>query len=283
MVTVRRLWQQGSQKLKKFPLAGLEARLLLQKALGIDEKEFILGLEERVSPSQQKHFTRLLRQRLTGCPLALILGEKEFWSLPLRVKKGVFLPRPETETLVELALGLPWPENGLVVDLGTGCGAIACALARERPKATIVATDISKRAIRLAQENAARLKIRNIIFVHGTFFLPLQARRLEGKCDLIVSNPPYVMADDWAFLSPAIRLFEPRRALVAGKTGLEAIRRLAKEAPAFLRPGGYLLLEIGEGQLDSVLEVLKRSGWDEVSWKEDLAHTPRVVAARWSG
>lgn len=280
--TLRDLWRQGAETLKNFPLASLEARLLLQKALGHDEKAFFLEIDAPVSVAGRRRYESLLKRRLERYPLALLREEKEFWSLPLRVKKGVFIPRPETESLVELALEISWPGNGIAVDIGTGCGAIGLALAWERPAATIVATDISSRAISLARENAARLGIRNFILRKGSLFSPLINLGLEGQCDLIVSNPPYVAAGDWPALPPEIKLVEPRQALVAGRSGLEFIFKLVRGAGRFLRPGGYLLLEIGFGQRERVEAFLLKQPGVEWFWRNDLSGITRVLAVRFA-
>lgn len=233
-----------------------------------------------VSASARRRYESLLRKRVASYPLAILTGQKEFWSLPLRVKKGVFIPRPETECLVELALELPWPGDGIAVDIGTGCGAIAMALAKERPKATIVASDISAKAVALARENAERLGLKNIIFREGHLFSPLISLGLEGRCDLIISNPPYVALKDWPALPPGIRLAEPRRALLAGPSGLEFIFKLVRGADRFLKPGGYLLMEIGFGQREKVEAfLLTRKRW-QWFWRPDLSGIPRVVGIR---
>lgn len=280
--TIRDLWLFGVQALRNFPLASLEARLLLQKALQVDEKAFFLEIDAPVSVASARRYESLVRKRLARYPLALLIGEKEFWSLPLRVRKGVFIPRPETECLVELALGLPWPANGIAVDIGTGCGAIALALAKERPAATIVATDISSRAIGLAQVNAARLGVANIILRKGSLFSPLITLGLEGCCDLIVSNPPYVAADDWPALPPEIKLTEPRRALVAGDSGLKFIFKLVEGAGQFLKPGSYLVIEIGFGQRERIEAFLAKRPGIEWFFRNDLSGITRVLAVRFS-
>ncbi|MCX7973153.1 MAG: peptide chain release factor N(5)-glutamine methyltransferase [Candidatus Aminicenantes bacterium] len=279
--TIRDLWKQGYEELKFFSRPDLEVRLLLEKAACWDLKDIFLHLNDPCPSDLARRFKRLCLQRKKGYPLALLLGWKEFWSMPFRIKKGVFIPRPETETLVELALQLPWPENGLVADIGTGCGTIACAIAKERPKAKIIATDISRRAIRLAQENARHLHLKNIAFFSGSLFNCLSSHGLGKEFDLIISNPPYVAESEWSSLSLAVRNYEPKRALVAGPTGLEYIFKLIEGAPFFLRPGGFLAFEFGFGQLEAILTFLKKQGWREIQWKEDLAAVPRALAARW--
>lgn len=279
--TIKDLWKQGYEELRFSARPDLEARLLLEKAASWTTKELILNLNMPCPERVRRRYQQLLDKRKRGYPLALLLGQKEFWSMSFKVKRGVFIPRPETETLVELALALPWPENGLVADIGTGCGAIACAIAKERPKAKIIATDVSRRAICLAQENAARFNLTNIFFLVGSLFQGLQSLNLAKKIDLIVSNPPYVAEGDWANLPIDIKHYEPKRALVAGPSGLEFIFKLIKEAPLYLSSGGFLAFEFGFSQFEPLLAFLKSQNWSEIIWKEDLAGIPRVLAARW--
>lgn len=277
---IRDLWQEGYRELQFSSRPDLEARLLLEKACSWTSQEILLNLDLPCPASLVRRYRRLIKKRKMGCPVALITGQKEFWSLPLKVEKGVFIPRPETEVLVELVLKLPWKKDGLVADIGTGCGAIACALARERPGARIIATDISRRAIRLARENASCLNLKNINFILGSLFKALEPLGPEYKFDLILSNPPYVAESQWSSLPVDIKSYEPKRALVAGPTGLEFIFHLIQGAPRFLRPGGFLAFEFGLGQLEPILAFLKERGWQEIIWEKDLAGIPRSLAAR---
>jgi len=277
---IRDLWQEGYRELQFSSRPDLEARLLLEKASSWTSQEILLKLDLPCPASLARRYRQLIKKRKMGCPVALITGQKEFWSLPFKVEKGVFIPRPETEVLVELALKLPWKKDGLVADIGTGCGAIACALAKERPEARIIATDISRRALRLARENASYLHLKNINFILGSLFKALEPFGPENKFDLIISNPPYVAESQWSSLPVDIRNYEPKRALVAGPTGLEFIFRLIQGAPNFLRPGGFLAFEFGLGQLEPILAFLKDRGWQEIIWERDLAGIPRALAAR---
>jgi len=277
---IRDLWQEGYRELQFSSRPDLEARLLLEKASSWTSQEILLNLDLPCPASLARRYRRLIKKRKMGCPVALITGQKEFWSLPLKVEKGVFIPRPETEVLVELVLKLPWKRDGLVADIGTGCGAIACALARERPEARIIATDISRRALRLARENANRLNLKNIKFIQGSLLKALEPLVSENKFDLIVSNPPYVAESQWSSLPVDIKSYEPKRALVAGPTGLEFIFQLIQGSSRFLRPGGFLAFEFGLGQLEPILTFLRERGWEEISWEKDLAGIPRALAAR---
>lgn len=220
-----------------------------------------------------------MNSRLCGVPLAYLTREKEFWSLPLRILPGVFIPRPETELIVDKVLELSLIKGETIIDIGTGSGNIALALAKELPEARIIATDISAKALRLAKLNALKHNAAKITFVQGNLFSALKGLNLEEKCDFVVSNPPYVPAGEWETLSREVREHEPRRALVPGKTGFEFIRRLIKGAAVYLRAGGHLLFEIGQGQRDAAL-LLFDERWREVESFDDLAGIPRVVKAR---
>jgi release factor glutamine methyltransferase len=210
-------------------------------------------------------------------PLAYLTGTKEFWSIPFEVSPSVLVPRPETEVLVEKVLELSTRESESLVDVGTGSGCIAVALAKELPRARIEAVDISERALRVAAANAARHRVRPISFRKSNL---LAAFRGTGvKFDFIVSNPPYIARDEWPGLPAEVRDWEPRRALLAGDSGLELIERLVRRAGAFLKPGGYLIFEIGEGQRDKVLGLFGKR-WTEIETAWDLAGKPRVITAR---
>jgi release factor glutamine methyltransferase len=217
----------------------------------------------------QKCFQDFVRRRRAGEPVAYILGRKEFYGLELGVNPAVLIPRPETELLVELAL-----EKGFssVVDLGSGCGAIALALKRHRPGARVVAVEASAAALVVARRNAVRLGL-EVEFLHGEWVNPIAGQRFE----LIVSNPPYV-ADGDPHLAEL--RFEPPGALVSGRDGLDAIRQIASAAPAHLAPGGWLFLEHGMGQHFAVQELLHTAGLEEVATWPDLAGIPRVSGGK---
>lgn len=253
----------------------IEAKVLILKATGLSEERFFASPEKRLRRRDEKRFLDLLHRRLSGWPLAYVVGEREFWSLPFQTPRGVFIPRPETELLVEKVLELVKLDAGEgkgasdvlnIVDIGTGTGNIAVALAKELPAARIVATDTSVRAIKIAAQNAQRHGVTNVRFVRGNLYSALWGLGLEGKCDFVVSNPPYVSAAEWPKLPAPIRNHEPRRALVPGGTGFEFIQRLVRGAPSYLRPGGALIFEVGEGQAEAARSLLERSRlWSSVS------------------
>ncbi len=259
------------------PQAGLEAKALLLRAVRLSEERYLAAPSRPCPPRAAALFRRLLERRLEGVPLAYLTGTKEFWSIPFEVTPSVLVPRPETEGLVEKVLELSTREAETIVDVGTGSGCIAIALAGELPRAEIHAVDISERALRVARRNAARQKASRIAFHRSDL---LSAFRGTGRrFDFIVSNPPYISRGEWDGLPADVRDFEPRRALLAGESGLELIERLVRRAGTFLKPGGYLVFEIGEEQRDRVLGLFGRR-WTEIETAWDLAGKPRVITAR---
>lgn len=225
----------------------------------------------------------MISKRLQGAPIPYLIGKKEFWSISFKVSPGVMIPRPETELIVEKVLEITPRQEMTIVDIGTGCGNIAVSLAKELPETKIVATDISERALKLARLNASRQSISSINFVQGSLFSPLRRLRLRGKCDIIVSNPPYVSRKEWTRLPREIRDYEPMRALVAGKTGLEIIQKFALETPDYLKPGGWLIFEIGYFQKDEVKSLLASNpSWENIDFFKDLSGNWRVALAKTS-
>jgi release factor glutamine methyltransferase len=273
------LSESGKALLKNFPDAQLQSRLLLCKIVSITEEEFYVEGDRELTQEQERTFFRLIAKRKSGIPLAYLTNTKEFWSIPFEVHPGVLIPRPETELIVEKVIALSSRKGELIVDIGTGSGNIAIAMARELPEAQIIATDVSRDAIRLAKSNAFRLNIPNVEVVQGDLFSPLERLNLRGRCHFIVSNPPYVAKKEWTRLAPEIKEHEPKKALVAGETGLEYISELVKGAPEFLKAGGYLVVEMGYGQEHEVL-MMFGSGWSRVNSFKDLSGIPRVIVAR---
>ncbi|MCX8159793.1 MAG: peptide chain release factor N(5)-glutamine methyltransferase [Candidatus Saccharicenans sp.] len=274
------LFRQTAGKLSLSSCPFLEARLLIQKAAGWEESEFFRRLDSPVSTGLARKLARLVEKRQSGWPVAYLLGRKEFWSLPFRVNRLVLIPRPETELLVEKVLSLPLPERPRILDVGTGCGNIAISLARERPRARVVASDLSRRALALAAWNARNIGVKNISFVQSDLLLHFIERK--QKFEVIVSNPPYVSAADWEKLDRPVRDFEPRRALVAGPTGLEAIRKLVGQSWLCLKPGGFLVFEFGAGQESEIRQLFDRR-WSEPEILNDYSGLPRVMTVQKPG
>ena len=265
--------------------ARLDAEVLLAHALETERLRLYVDYEKPVLADERDRF-RALVQRRAGerVPVSQLLGQREFWSLPFRVNSDVLTPRPETETLVEAALGKaatkgddPASASAIrILDLGTGSGAIALSLASELPHAEITATDLSEQALQIATENADHLHTRERIrFLAGDLFEPVASERF----DVIVSNPPYVARNEAASLPPELS-HEPEMALFAGADGLDVIRRLVAEAGDHLSPGGWLLFELSPEQIDVVEQELLNAGFVELERHFDLAKRPRVVGAR---
>lgn len=256
-----------------------EVELLLSHALRRDRAWLYAHADDALAIDDAVRFHGLLMRRAAGEPLAYVIGRREFWSLDLVVTPDVLIPRPETELLVELALPrIPQGVQVEIADLGTGSGAIALAVARERPLARVLATDVSAAALAVARDNAERLGIRNMEFAQGDWCAALGGRRF----DLIVSNPPYIAEADTHLRQGDLR-FEPRAALASGVDGLEAIRSIVHAAPAHLQPGGWLLFEHGFDQGRAMRSLLEAGGLAEVFTASDLEQRERVSGGRAPG
>jgi release factor glutamine methyltransferase len=267
------------QALTQSSLVPVDAQVLLAHTLGRDRAWLLAHAGDPLSRGDADRFFELARRRREGEPVAYLTGWREFWGLRLAVDPSVLIPRPETETLVEIALArLPADRALRVLDLGTGSGAIALALASERPLAQVVATDRSQAALAIARANAQCLGIANVAFAQGDWYddLPTGA---SGGFDLIASNPPYVAADD-AHLREGDLPFEPIGALAAGDDGLDALRVIVAGAPARLATGGWLAVEHGYDQSDAVQRLFAAAGLEGIVRARDLAGIPRVVAGR---
>jgi release factor glutamine methyltransferase len=258
--------------------AARDAALLLRHALGISHAAQLADPERALTPAQQAAFDALVQRRLANEPIQYITGEQEFYGLALRVTPTVLIPRPETEQLVEAVLAeLDAKQPLRILDVGTGSGAIAIALARHLPHARVTAVDLSAAALEVAASNAVRHALAGRIrFIESDLLDALLPDELH--LDVIVSNPPYVPTADRASLHPQVREHEPAAALFAGPDGLDVYRRLIPQARAALRPNGLLALEIGHGQKEAVTALL--SGWDELRFLDDLQQIPRIALAR---
>lgn len=255
--------------------ARLDAELLLALVTGLSRSGFRAFPEREVDARQAAEFEDLVMQRVQGMPVAYLLGHQEFWSLPFKVSSSTLIPRPDTECLVEQALELPLPDNVRVVDLGTGTGAIALALASERPGWVISACDLMEEAVALAQANASQLKLPVEVF-QSRWFDGLPA----GRFDLIVSNPPYIASGDHHLDEGDVR-FEPASALVSGADGLDDIRLIVSEAPDWLKAEGWLLLEHGFDQAEAVQGLLTARGFAMVESRKDYGGNDRMTLGQW--
>ncbi|MEO7252595.1 MAG: peptide chain release factor N(5)-glutamine methyltransferase [Arenimonas sp.] len=253
-----------------------DAELLLAAAVGRTRSWLYAHSDTRMDPAAHSRFSELLRRRSLGEPVAFILGSREFWSLELKVTVDTLIPRPETELLVELALALlPQRTTMTVLELGTGTGAIALAIAHERPQARVAATDAVAATLDVARKNASCHGMTRVRFALGDWYQAVAGERFG----LIVSNPPYIADADPHLLRGDLR-FEPRRALVSGSDGLDAIRVIAAAAPQHLTAGGHILLEHGFAQGGKVRELLSRAGLVDVRTHLDLEGRERVTAGR---
>ena len=262
--------------------AELDARLLAGAALGLDLTGLMTATTRIVTPDEAAHLEGFARRRLEGEPVARILGVKEFWGLALQLSPATLVPRPDTETVVELALEMcgghcPAHQRRRIADIGTGSGALLLALLSEWPDATGVGTDISLMALRTAHDNATRLGL----VPRAAFIACNYAAALSGTFDLIVSNPPYICSADIARLDREVREYDPPGALDGGADGLDAYRAIIPEAARLLVAGGTLVLEAGRGQSGAIAELMSVSGLTaERPPKADLAGIPRAVSGR---
>jgi len=255
-----------------------EAEILLRAVLGCERVYLIAHAEDAVDPPKARMAQAWFARRRSGEPVSYITGWREFYGLKLRVTPAVLIPRSETEQLVDLALQrIPSGSSALVLELGTGSGAIAVAFASLRPEWRITATDVSEKALDVARRNSQEHAV-EIDFARSDWFESIGPEPF----DLIVSNPPYVAAGDPHLERGDVR-FEPRLALVGGDDGLACIRRIAAGARQYLRPGGSLLLEHGYDQASSCIALLSELGYDGVADFRDLSGLPRVSAAVWRG
>ena len=260
-------------------LVPIDAQVLLAHVVAHDRSWLVAHRDDALPPAAADAFFALARRRREGEPVAYLTGVREFHGLPLAVSPAVLIPRPETETLVELALEwLPEDRALRVLDLGTGSGAIALALARARPRAAVTATDASVAALAVARANAQRLALANVTFVAADWYDGVG----DARFDLIASNPPYVALGDPHLAEGDVR-FEPASALVAGHDGLAALRVIVGNARAHLAPGGALVVEHGFDQSDAVTALLRTAGFAGITVRRDLAGIPRVAAGRAPG
>lgn len=272
--TIRAALNSGAAQLSELPNPRLDAELLLRHILKQDRAWLLTHPEAELTVEQSAAYEAALARRVRHEPIQYILGVQEFYGLDFLVRPGVLIPRPETEHLVEAALErLPMQPALNILDVGTGSGILAVTLAKRLPNAQITAVDLSTDALRIACENAARHGVEDRIrFIESDLLAALPGESF----DAIVSNPPYIPSEE--VLEAQVRDYEPEQALFAGVDGLDIYRRLIPEAQAALRPGGWLLMEIGHGQRDALTALLQ--GWKDVGFVDDLQGIPRVACAR---
>ena len=274
-VSIQNVLRDAAERLQRVSDSPrLDAELLLCRAIGLPRSYLFAHPEDTLDDASLERFGASLERRAHGEPMAYITGTKEFWSLELMVAPATLVPRPETEILVDLALReIPRKAAWRVLDLGTGSGAIALAIASERPLVSVTAVDISEDALAVARQNARQLDLASVTFLCGDWTKPVHGLSF----DLVVANPPYIAEGD-PFLESLKA--EPVSALVAGKDGMDAIDALVRECCDIVVPNGRIFLEHGATQASGVQERLLRSGWVDIHCHKDYAGLPRVTAAR---
>lgn len=256
----------------------LDAEVLMASALSVERVMLYARYDQPLLPAELEQIRGLVKRRANGEPVAYILGEREFYSLPLEVTNHVLIPRPDTETLVEVALErLAAHKDPRILDVGTGSGAIALALKKERADALVTASDVSPEALGVARKNAARLGL-ELRLVESDLL-----ERIDGPYELVAANLPYIPSGQLPSLMREVRNHEPALALDGGPDGLVLIRRLIADLPRVMAPGGVVALEAGHDQLEAVAALLTAAGFAEVRVKKDYGGQPRVASALWRG
>lgn len=272
-------------KRKGIALSRLNAESLLAHILKLPRESLYCQFERTPSQEIIKAFWSLIIKRGKRIPLQYLTQKTEFWSIPLKVDERAFIPRPETELIVEEVLGLSTTTGIAIIDVGTGCGNIAFALAQELPEAQIFAIDISPKALELACENARSLSLeQRITFLQGDLLSPLEEYNLYGEIDFILSNPPYIEPQELEELQPEVYLYEPPAALIAPEAGLGIYQRLFSQAEAYLKPGGYLIAELGINQVPKLKAIFRNfKNWSIEAIRNDLNGIPRIISTCFRG
>ena len=280
MITIQQAINEGRTQLTNSPSETIinphnEALLLLQHACDKSKEFLIAHSDEALNTNTHQLFQQYIARRITGEPIAYITQEKEFWSLSLKVEAGILIPRPETELLVETSLSAANKSNINILELGTGSGCIALALAKQLPNANIVATDISQHCLHVAQHNAHKHDCHNIRFINSDWFENVT----QHDFDLIVSNPPYIATDD-NNIAQNVCVFEPHTALFSNNQGLADLNHIIQYAPEYLIAGGTLLLEHGFQQAHAVHAQFKNFGYNNIHTTKDMQHNERVTQGK---
>jgi len=277
-LTLARVLKDSSAQLVESDSALLDVQILLAHVLEVNRSYFYTWPEKIIDDAQLSKFESLLARRLAGEPIAYIIGEQEFWSLPFKVSPATLIPRGDTEILVEAVLNTISEPHAKGIDLGTGTGAIALSLAHEMPLWTLLGIDFNHEAVNLASENKKALSINNANFIQSSWLTNVDKSWL-GQCDFIVSNPPYIDKNDPHLVMGDVR-FEPASALVADNNGLQDYIDILSSAKPFLKPGGYVLFEHGFEQAQAVTSLFESYGYSKVTSIKDLADNDRVTLAQ---
>ena len=278
MANVSELLKHSDQLQSTSDSPQLDCELLLCYVLDVDRTWLRTWPEKEVSKSLEAKFCALLEKRVQGQPIAYLIGSRGFWSIDLQVSKDTLIPRPETELLVELALGLKLPKNSHGLDLGTGTGAVVLALATERPDMNFTAVDSQVGAVSLANKNCQNLGLSNVAIFQSDWFDSVQL--IDNQFDLIISNPPYISANDPHLQQGDVR-YEPNTALVSGIDGLDDLQKIIAKSPAYLKSDGWLLLEHGIDQGAAVVRLMSRAGFKKVVTHKDYNQIDRVTLGQW--
>lgn len=285
MPTITQAIDEGAARLRASAIEHdrRTAGVLLAHVLGVDRTHVLIRSEEKVSEVHYAHYLLLIERRAQGEPLQYITGHQEFYGLDFIVNPAVLIPRPETEFLVERAIKLAEDakQSPLIVDIGTGSGCIAVSIAVNLPTARVIATDLSEAALEVARMNAERHGVaRKIEFMQGDLLEPLATHHLENSVDVLASNPPYVNEGRPDLIQREVRDWEPHEALFGGVDGLDFFRRLLADGLKYVRPGGYLVFEIGYSQLDAISDIIAALEWEPVDVTRDLQGIPRTLTVR---
>ena len=285
-MTIDQAIQEGAERLLKRQVDEHRrtAALLLGHLLGWDRAQLLIRSNEQLNESSYRQYICLIDRRASGEPLQYITGHQEFYGLDFVVTPDVLIPRPETELLVERVIALAADQRSastLILDIGTGSGCIAIAIATHVPSAGIIAIDISPASLVVARKNAELHSVRDRIeFIEGDLFAPLLNRGLDGAVDFVASNPPYVAEVNTGSLQREVRDWEPPAALYGGEAGLCFYDRLLAQSRSFVAAGGYLVCEIGYGQLDAISHMIDPAAWEIVDITSDLRGIPRILTMR---
>jgi release factor glutamine methyltransferase len=279
MANVSELLKHSDQLQSTSDSPQLDCELLLCYVLDVDRTWLRTWPEKEVSKSLEAKFCALLEQRVQGQPIAYLVGSRGFWSIDLQVSEDTLIPRPETELLVELALGLKLPKNSHGLDLGTGTGAVVLALASERLDMNFTAVDSQMGAVSLANKNCQNLGLANVAIFQSDWFNSVQLT--DNYFDLIVSNPPYISANDPHLQQGDVR-YEPNTALVSGVDGLDDLKKIIARSPCYLKPDGWLLLEHGFDQGPAIVRLMNNAGFQKVVTHKDYNQVDRVTLGQWA-
>ena len=281
--TVQRIlqWTTSFLQQKNVESPRLESELLLAHARNCQRIRLYTDFETPLTDDERNRMRELVKRRANREPLAYITGKREFYGRDFHIGSGVLVPRPDTETLIDVCLDhLPRDQPLSVCEVGFGSGCISITLAKQRPQLKVVASDISAEAMQFAEQNVELHSVsQQVLLVAGNAFDPI-AELNAGLFDGIVSNPPYIRNDEMAELAPEVAMYEPAMALVSGEDGLDLIRELIQQAPTYLKPGGWMALELDPAQSDEVAELFTKNGFQKPCIHNDLSGQDRVVAAR---